>query len=83
MQNRLTMLLLASMLAILSGTAAADHVNVGIGIGVPVAPAPVVVAPAPAYYPPPPGYYAPGPGYVWVSGFWRGHHFHRGHWRHR
>ena len=87
------MLLLASVLAILSGTAAAAHVDVDIGVPL-VAPAPVVVAPAPAYYPPypagyyaygpPPGYYAPGPGYVWVGGFWDGgHQFHRGYWRHR
>jgi hypothetical protein len=90
MRNRLTMLLLASVLAILSGTAAAAHVDVDIGVPL-VAPAPVAVAPAPAPYPPgyygygpPPGYYAPGPDFIWVNGFWdSGHQFHRGHWRHR
>ena len=89
MKNILTVILLGSLCAGLSGTATArDHFNVGITIG---APAVAYVAPAPVYYYPqpqavyyaPPVYYAPAPWGVGVRydrGYyagWNRHHQHR------
>lgn len=92
MKNILTVLLLGSLCAGLSGTAAArDHVSFSIAVGVPpvayVAPAPVYYYPpqavyyAPRVYYAPPVYYAPAPwGIRTGTGFhagWNGHHSHR------
>jgi hypothetical protein len=88
MRNKLTALLIGSILVVASGTAAAGgNVSFGISIGVPAyypayTPPPVAYYPAaPVYYSPPAVYYSPRPFYgpATVVRFDRGHH--RGHHR--
>ena len=89
MRNKLTALLIGSILVVASGTAAAgSNVSFGISFGIPVyQPAPVYVAPpAPVYYAPRAVYYAPRPFYGprHDHGHHRGWgHGHRDHFRQR
>ena len=74
MKNKWTAFLIGTLLATLSGTAAArDHVSSSISVGAPrvayLAPAPVYYYPPPqaVYYAPPVVYYVPAPWAVRVG----------------